>query len=199
MALPTNRIKKIKLPNNTEYEIIPGKLQGTNSAGTTSYQVSVPTLSSDDTIVTTKTTQTITGAKTFSDSITANGNISIRTDEETLHLTVYDGRDGGVDKYALSLEVHYDEDDNFIGTSAAAGGHFTAYGDNDHEDEYKPDDETGFGDLDTDYFNTGITLRDAGDDTAPSYKLSFPTKSGVFAVTSDIQNVEIVDLTQVNA
>lgn len=48
MALPTNRIKKVKLPDNTEYDIVPTMLQD----GTTNYKLSVPALSADDTIAT---------------------------------------------------------------------------------------------------------------------------------------------------
>lgn len=77
MALPTNKIKKVKLPNNTEYEIIPSRLQGTNSAGTTSYEVSLPVLSSDDSFVTLKTSQTITGTKTFSNSVTVRDTLNV--------------------------------------------------------------------------------------------------------------------------
>lgn len=46
MPLPTNKIKKVKLPNNTEYEIIPSTLQD----GTTTNKLSVPTLTKDSTI-----------------------------------------------------------------------------------------------------------------------------------------------------
>lgn len=42
--LPENRIKKIKLPNNTEYTIVPEILQNSG------YQVSLPTLTEDSTI-----------------------------------------------------------------------------------------------------------------------------------------------------
>ena len=68
-TLPTNRIKKIKLPgdNNGDktYDIIPTMLQD----GTTTNKLSVPSLSTDDTIVTTNTTQTISGNKTFTGTI----------------------------------------------------------------------------------------------------------------------------------
>ncbi len=43
MALPTNRIKKIKLPDNTEYDIVPTMLQD----GSSNYKAILPTLSSD--------------------------------------------------------------------------------------------------------------------------------------------------------
>ena len=46
MALPTNKISKVKLPNNNEYDIIPSMLRD----GSTNYKLSVPTLSADSTI-----------------------------------------------------------------------------------------------------------------------------------------------------
>ena len=45
MALPTNKIKKIKLPNSTEaYEIIPERLQNNG------FEASLPTLSTNSII-----------------------------------------------------------------------------------------------------------------------------------------------------
>lgn len=44
MALPTNRIKKIKLPNNTEYEIVPERL------GKDGFEAALPTLNEDSII-----------------------------------------------------------------------------------------------------------------------------------------------------
>lgn len=77
MSLPTNKIKKIKLPGdvdgNKTYEIIPEKMQNSG------YEAALPTLTQDSTIaltsdiptiptnyVTTDTSQTVSGAKTFS-------------------------------------------------------------------------------------------------------------------------------------
>ena len=68
------------------------------------------------------------------------------------------------------------------------------FGDDDSGNPYKPTDKTGFGDLDTRYFNTGITLQNADDDT--TYKLSFPAKSGTFATLDDTK-IEMVDLTTI--
>lgn len=45
MSLPTNRIKKIKLADATEYEIIPERLQNSG------FSASLPTLTADDTLV----------------------------------------------------------------------------------------------------------------------------------------------------
>lgn len=68
MALPTNKITKIKLPNNTEYEIIPKTLRD----GTTTYKLSVPTLTTDDTVSVTSNTPIIYTALTTSvSSVTA--------------------------------------------------------------------------------------------------------------------------------
>lgn len=45
MALPNNKIKKIKLPNSTDaYEIIPERLQNNG------FEASLPTLKADSTI-----------------------------------------------------------------------------------------------------------------------------------------------------
>ena len=59
MAKPTNSIKKIKA-GDTTYDIVPNMV----TDGT--YKASCPTLTDDATLATTDTTQTITGAKTFS-------------------------------------------------------------------------------------------------------------------------------------
>ena len=71
------------------------------------------------------------------------------------------------------------------GTRIITYGYLTVWGDNDSNNVRKPDNKTGFTDLDTHYFNTGITLQNADGDT--TYKLSFPAKSGTFALTSDTQ------------
>ena len=77
------------------------------------------------------------------------------------------------------------------GTEATVLGHLTIYGDNDDDDPKKPVDRTGISatgfDLDAYYFNTGITLCDS--DNNNQYELSFPGKSGTFALTSDIKTI----------
>lgn len=74
MSLPTNKIKKIQLPGDVEgnktYEVIPGRLQNSG------YEAALPTLTADSVLaltsdlptnyVTTNTSQTVSGAKTFS-------------------------------------------------------------------------------------------------------------------------------------
>ena len=86
------------------------------------------------------------------------------------------------------------EADSGEGTRAVLHGHLAVFGDNDDSSPYKPTDKTGFGDLDTSYFNTGIALYD--NDTTTTYKLSFPAKSGTFATLDDTK-IEIVDLTTI--
>lgn len=130
----------------------------------------------------------------FSVTQTFNGNI--RTNYTELSIMAHDVVDTGDNIDVAYFDVNTDADDNYIGTSITASGHFTALGDNDDANTDKPDDETSFSDLDTDYFNTGVTLRNSGADN--NYKLSFPAKSGIFATTDDITNIEIVDLTQIN-
>ena len=69
-------------------------------------------------------------------------------------------------------------------------GHILLGGDADSSDANKPSDKTGFGDLDAYYYNTGICLFDA--DNENNYKISFPGKSGTFALTDDLP--QIIDL-----
>lgn len=66
MALPTNRIKKIKLPGDVDgsqtYEIVPDKL----SDGSTNYKASLSTLTSDSTIALTSDLHTYqVGSSTY--------------------------------------------------------------------------------------------------------------------------------------
>ena len=105
--------------------------------------------------------------------------------DSSISIIVTDTSDSSEQKYAGYFEAGNDDNDNYIGTRLILPGYLTIYGDNDNNNSDKPADQTGFGDLDTDYFNTGITLR--GDET---YKLSFPAKSGVIGT-----QIEIVDLT----
>lgn len=145
-TLPTNRIRKVKLTNNTEYDLIPSMLQD----GTTNNKLSVPTLSSDDTIVTTNTTQTIDGRKTFDDIILANSIITISNE-------------------FLSIQ---------------SDNHSTYTGD----------------DWDTQFYSDKINISNQNDGNETT--LLFPyfgSTTKTLAVTSDIQNVEIVDLTLLNA
>lgn len=80
MALPENRIKKIKLPNNTEYTIVPEQLQSNG------HSLSAPSLSSDDEIVTLDTNQNIGGNKYFGGEVVLNNNpLKIIADESTSH------------------------------------------------------------------------------------------------------------------
>lgn len=45
MSLPTNKIKKVLLPNNDEYEVIPSRLQNNG------YEAGLPTLTKDVTLI----------------------------------------------------------------------------------------------------------------------------------------------------
>ena len=115
MALPENRIKKIKLPGdvggNKTYEIIPEKV----SDGSGNYAV-LPSLSVDDTIVTVNTAQTISSTKTFKDNgITFIASPTLSTDWETvkiinsynnpeLKLTLGGGAGGSVEYTAGSIK-----------------------------------------------------------------------------------------------
>lgn len=169
MALPTNRIKKVKLPNNTEYEIIPEKI----SDGSDNY-ATLPDLSNDNgKVAVNNIDNNFTATQTF-EGIRVN--------------VIYTIND------VTGLDIGYDESE---GTHIDTSGHFTVYGDNDDTDTNKPDDETGSSDLDTNYYNTGVTLRDV-DNEETIYKLSFPAKSGVFATVEDTQ-IPIEDLTQINS
>ena len=78
----------------------------------------------------------------------------------------------------------------FDSAQTTFGGHITLNGDADSSDVNKPSDKTGFGDLDTYCYNTGICLFDA--DTENNYKISYPAKSGTFALTDDLP--QIIDL-----
>ena len=71
-------------------------------------------------------------------------------------------------------------------------GHFIAYGDDDSSNILKPTTEYAEvegADIDAYYFSTGITLFDA-EGLAESVKLSYPAKSGTFALTNDIPQVK---------
>lgn len=181
MAKPNNSIAKIKLPGeNTQRPIVPyGLTDGT-------YYITLPSLNNDNGKIAVSSLD-----NNFTTTQTING---IRANSSELTIWANDNIDAGNDVDVVSFAVDYDDNDNYVGTRVTAIGHFTAFGDNDDANTNKPADETSFDDLDTDYFNTGITLR--GDET---YKLSFPAKSGVFATTDDCQLVEIVDLTQINS
>ena len=69
MALPTNKIKKIKLPNSTEaYEIIPERLQNNG------FEASLPTLSTNSTIALKSDIDNSNSVKKSGDSMSGNLN-----------------------------------------------------------------------------------------------------------------------------
>ena len=111
MALPSNKIRKIQTPDSIEYDIIPSILQD----GTTSYKLSVPTLSVDSTIALTSdiagkandsdvvhkgtssssVAETIYGSKTFNDityfnnHIYGNSNLYLTSGSSSYNSTLY--------------------------------------------------------------------------------------------------------------
>lgn len=93
-------------------------------------------------------------------------------------------------KNSEMISFFYDSND---GSSVASHGHFLAYGDDDDSNTLKPTTAYAGSDIDTYYFNTGITLRDS-DENEVEVKLSFPAKSGTLALTSDVQGLSIIDL-----
>lgn len=83
-----------------------------------------------------------------------------------------------------SMDAAYFDSSDYDEPILGLYGHLAVYGDSDSStNPNKPANQTAITDLDTDYFNTGIALKEADDVV---YKLSFPGKSGTFALTSDI-------------
>ena len=82
--------------------------------------------------------------------------------------------------------------DSTEGSHVGSNGYFIAYGDDDSSNTLKPTTEYAEaqgGDVDAYYFSTGITLIDANDQVE-SVKLSYPAKSGTFALTNDLPQVK---------
>ena len=113
---------------------------------------------------------------------------------------------GALTTNSLKTARLYTEDQDFIirkdnsniavfHSSAAANGetyelltgHLIVWGQDDSSNMFKPLDNTGFSDLDTYYFNTGITLQNASDLT--TYKLSFPSISGTLSTIKYKHNI----------
>ena len=65
--------------------------------------------------------------------------------------------------------------------------HLIVWGQNDSNNLFKPTNQTGFSDLDTYYFNTGIALQNAVDLT--THRLSFPSKSGTLSTIKYKHNI----------
>lgn len=129
------------------------------------------TVSSDTLkIMTTDTDQTISGIKTFDNNPIIYG-ISNSDKSDSIASFNYDSTEG---------------------SSVVSTGHFIAYGDDDHSNTLKPTTEYAEaegGDVDAYYFSTGITLFNA-EGWAESVKLSYPAKSGTFALTNDLPQVK---------
>ena len=79
MALPTNRIRKIKLPDDNIYDIVPSTL----TDGTTSYALTSPTLTSDSTIALTSDIPS-TYLKSAGVGGTFNNTLTISKQDDTL-------------------------------------------------------------------------------------------------------------------
>lgn len=121
-------------------------------------------------VMTTDTDQIISGTKTFNSYPSIPG-IFNSENNDTIASFNYDSTEGS----------------NVIST-----GHFTAYGDDDSSNTLKPTTqyaEAQGADVDAYYFSTGIALFDAGG-LAESVKLSYPAKSGTFALTNDLPQVK---------
>ena len=109
MALPTNKIKKIKLPNSTEaYEIIPERLQNNG------FEASLPTLSTNSTIA--LKSDVDNSVKKSGDSMSGNLNpatnkgVSLGTSSlfwnNIYGTTLYENGTSLVDKYANKSHAH---------------------------------------------------------------------------------------------
>lgn len=96
MPLPENRIKKIKLPNNTIYTIVPEMLQNNG------YSAELPELNSDDEIITANTNQAILGNKAFYNKVTiSNYPLTVLSD----NFDTYTGEDWDTKYYADKIEI----------------------------------------------------------------------------------------------
>ena len=111
MALPTNKIKKIKLPNSTEaYEIIPERLQNNG------FEASLPTLSTNSTIALKSDIDNSNSVKKSGDSMSGNLNpatnkgASLGTSSlfwnNIYGTTLYENGTSLVDKYANKSHTH---------------------------------------------------------------------------------------------
>ena len=109
MALPANKIKKIKLPNSTEtYEIIPERLQNNG------FEASLPTLSTNSTIA--LKSDVDNSVKKSGDSMSGNLNpatnkgASLGTSSlfwnNIYGTTLYENGTSLVDKYAAKSHTH---------------------------------------------------------------------------------------------
>ncbi len=79
MALPTKRIKKIKLPGDVDgsqtYDVVPSMMQD----GSTSYKAELPTLTKDETI----------SVSTHKHSVTASGSVDLGSNTTALNGVPY--------------------------------------------------------------------------------------------------------------
>lgn len=126
-------------------------------------------------VMTTNTDQTIGGTKTFDSHPIIHG-ISNSDQTDSIAWFTYSSGEG---------------------SSVVSTGHFVAYGDDDSSNTLKPTTEYAEaqgGDVDAYYFSTGIALFEANGQVE-SVKLSYPAKSGTFALTNDIPTVSLTTTT----
>lgn len=157
-------------PNYYPTRIYTTGLKISNYSGSDTCELYVPYANgSSQAGVVSTTDQTFSGRKTFDASPVISG--------------IYNAtKNGEVAKFSYGSPS---------GSAVISDGHFIAYGDDDDNDSRKPINNTGFYDLDTAYYNTGIVLYDADDSSEPPYKLSFPGKSGTLATTDDVTVTDV--------
>jgi len=218
MALPSNKIKKVKLPNNTEYDIVPTMLQD----GTTSYKLSVPTLTADSNIaidsnVVHKTgNETISNVKTFSDGIKVGGvqddKVSINTNQNTLEIYEVDADE------SISIQFNSVYNDIYSSNSLRVFPAVLFNSTVSFDNEISVNNTAYFEYFDETPIHIGydkttssdgfLSIYDQSTENNASLDLTsltasrsytFPDQSGTIAMTSDIVNVEIVDLTSISS
>lgn len=84
------------------------------------------------------------------------------------------------------------ENDPLNGYVLKVDGHIKVYGDVDDQDSKKPDNHVNdidqSSDIDTVFYNTGFYIEDNSPEDTKSYKISFPGKTGTFALVEDLDD-----------
>lgn len=168
MALPPNRIRKIKLPDNNIYDIVPSTL----TDGTTSYALTVPTLTSDSTIALTsdipddsnlvhKTgNETIGGNKTFTNKVDIYNGFEFRNADYTYAPTMITSSNNG-------LKMQFNTGSQYLQLSATPAGYINI----------QPN-AGSVGVISNQYIKDNATL--------VTNTLNLPDSSGTLATTEDI-------------
>lgn len=165
MALPTNRIRKIKLPDDNIYDIVPSTL----TDGTTSYALTVPTLTSDSTIaidanVVHKTgNETIGGNKTFTNKVDIYNGFEFRNADYTYAPTMITSSNNG-------LKMQFNTGSQYLQLSATPAGYINI----------QPN-AGSVGVISNQYIKDNATL--------VTNTLNLPDSSGTLATTDDIPSV----------